>query len=123
VTFERGTTVAYRDRKHVLISGTASIDSKGSILYPGDVLRQLDRTFENIESLLRHAGAKPGDMAVLIAYVRDISDYAAVEKRMKEKFPESPVITAYAPVCRPGWLVEVEGIAVIPGSDEKLPLF
>ena len=46
VTFERGTRVAYADRAHHFISGTASIDSAGSIVHPGDVLRQLDRALE-----------------------------------------------------------------------------
>ncbi len=33
VTFERGVSVAYQDRKHIIISGTASIDSAGKIVY------------------------------------------------------------------------------------------
>jgi enamine deaminase RidA (YjgF/YER057c/UK114 family) len=57
VTFERGTSVAYRDRKHVFISGTASIDRNGEILHAGDVSRQLDRTLANVEALLAQAGA------------------------------------------------------------------
>ncbi len=123
VTFERGTAVSYRDRKHVIISGTASIDKNGSILYRGDVLKQLDRTVENIEALLRHAGAELKNMGILIAYVRDPSDYDIIREKMREKFPGSPVITCIASVCRPGWLVEVEGIAVMPNSDEALPAF
>ncbi|MDR2679222.1 MAG: hypothetical protein LBC47_00255, partial [Tannerella sp.] len=40
VTFERGTCIRYGDRRHVFISGTASIDNQGKIVHEGDVDRQ-----------------------------------------------------------------------------------
>ena len=40
VTFERGTLVEYGDRGHIYISGTASIDNQGSVVHPGDIVRQ-----------------------------------------------------------------------------------
>lgn len=123
VTFERGTSIAYRDRKHILISGTASIDHQGNILYPDDVKRQLDRTLENVEALLKQAGAKFKDMCVVIAYVRDPSDYDIVRKHMRTRFTDMPIEVFVAPVCRPGWLVEVEGQAIVPASHPDLPVF
>lgn len=123
VTFERGTSVSYRDRRHVIISGTASIDSKGNILYPGDVMRQLERTVENMEALLEQSGATLKDMASFIAYVRDPADYTPVCRRMRERFGDIPISACWAPVCRPGWLVEVEGMAVVPASNPGLPAF
>ncbi|HOL22670.1 MAG TPA: Rid family hydrolase, partial [bacterium] len=113
VTFERGTAIHYQDRQHIFISGTASIDNQGNILYQGDVIRQLDRTITNIEALLRSAGATLKDMAIVIAYVRDPSDHNTVKKILKKRIGNTPVIIAYAPVCRPGWLVEIEGIAIL----------
>ncbi len=123
VTFERGVSVSYRDRKHVILSGTASIDGNGSILHKGDVLRQLDRTVENMEALLKKAGAGIGNIVSLTAYVRDLSDFDLVKDRMRHIFPASPIVTCCASVCRPGWLVEVEGMAIIPNFDPGLPLF
>ena len=43
VSFERGTYVDYGDRRQVFISGTASINNKGEIMYPGDVCKQTER--------------------------------------------------------------------------------
>ncbi|MDA3843443.1 MAG: hypothetical protein PF588_03625, partial [Candidatus Kapabacteria bacterium] len=40
VTFERGTTIDYADRKHIFISGTASIDNKGKIVAENDIMNQ-----------------------------------------------------------------------------------
>jgi enamine deaminase RidA (YjgF/YER057c/UK114 family) len=123
VTFERGTSVAYRDRKHVFISGTASIDEQGKILHTGDVSRQLDRTLENIEVLLKRAGAALEDMCSFIVYVRDPADYALAGRRMRDRFGNAPIVVVAAPVCRPGWLIEVEGTAVIQASNPDLPTF
>jgi enamine deaminase RidA (YjgF/YER057c/UK114 family) len=123
VTFERGTSVAYQDRKHIYISGTASIDNQGNILFPGDILRQLDRTLENVEALLKTAGATLKDMCLFIVYVRDFSDYGIVQQRLNDRFGNMPIIISVAAVCRPGWLVEIEGQAIIPETNPELPPF
>lgn len=125
VTFERGTSIAYRDRKHIFLSGTASIDCEGKILYVGDLSQQINRTVENMESLLKPAGASLKDMCMLIAYVRDPGDQMIVSQQMRELFGTIPMEVVVAPVCRPGWLVEVEGKAIIPtaNTDAELPRF
>jgi enamine deaminase RidA (YjgF/YER057c/UK114 family) len=123
VTFERGTAVSYRDRRHIFISGTASIDRDGQIVHPGDVGRQLDRTLENIEVLLKQAGATLRDMGVFIVYIRDPGDQAVAWRRMRERLAGAPIEVVVAPVCRPGWLIEVEGQAVVPASNPALPVF
>jgi len=123
VTFERGTAVTYRDRRHVIISGTASIDSQGKILHHGDALRQLDRAIENVEALLAPAGAGLEDMAAIIVYVRDISDHTPILHKMRQRFGDIPMTVVCASVCRPGWLVELEGMAIVPASCPELPVF
>ncbi len=123
VTFERGTSVEYADRKQIYISGTASIDHKGKILYPGDVQKQLDRTLENVEALLKKAGAVLEDMGVLIVYLRDPSDFDKVGHLLRERVGDMPMEIIVAPVCRPGWLIEIEGQATIPASNSNLPAF
>lgn len=123
VTFERGVSVAYRDRKHVTISGTASIDRAGEIVHPGDVIRQLDHTLTNIEALLQQAGAAFQDVCAFIVYVRDPADLAVTQRMMVERFGEAPVQVVMAPVCRPGWLVEIECQALVHANHPALPAF
>ena len=55
VSFERGTYIDYGDRRHVLISGTASINNKGEIKYPKNIVKQTERMWENVEALLKEA--------------------------------------------------------------------
>jgi enamine deaminase RidA (YjgF/YER057c/UK114 family) len=123
VTFERGVAVHYRDRSRISISGTASIDADGHIVHPGDVRRQLDRTLANIDALLQDAGAALADVALYIVYVRDISDAQLVQSLMDARVGHTPVQVVVAPVCRPGWLVEVECEAIIPARYDGLPAF
>jgi enamine deaminase RidA (YjgF/YER057c/UK114 family) len=123
VTFERGVSIAYQDRKHVIISGTASIDRDGKIVYPGDVSQQLDRTLENVEALLKQAGATFKDVCAFVVYVRDPSDFVIAWRQMRKRFGEAPVVTVAAPVCRPGWLIEVECQAIVSACNPELPAF
>lgn len=112
VTFERGVCVKYGDRDHIFISGTASIDKNGKVLYEGDVVKQSSRMIENVRSLLEEANAGFEDLAQIIVYLRDNSDYKIVKKKMEKEFPGVPKIITLAPICRPAWLVEMECIAI-----------
>ena len=112
VSFERGTYIDYGDRRHVFISGTASINNKGQIMYEKDVVRQTRRMWENVETLLAEAGCSFDDVPLLIVYLRDTADYAVVKALYEERFPDKPYVIVHAPVCRSGWLVEMECMAV-----------
>jgi enamine deaminase RidA (YjgF/YER057c/UK114 family) len=123
VTFERGTRIAYADRAHMLISGTASIDSAGQVVHVGDVLSQLDRTMENVDALLRAGGAGLDALMHLIVYLRDPSDYTAVREALASRYPGLPANIVQGAVCRPEWLIEVEGVAIAANDAPGLPRF
>lgn len=114
VRFERGTYVDFAGRRRVYISGTASINNKGEVVHPGDIRKQVLRMWENIEALLKEAGCTFSNVAEFSVYLRDIADYSVVAKMYEEKFPNTPYIILHAPVCRPGWLIESECIALKP---------
>lgn len=112
VRFERGSVVEYPGFRHVFISGTASIDSNGRIMYEGDIIRQTGRMIENVEVLLAEAGCGFSDVAAITVYLRDPADFAVVKRIFDERFPGHPRVITLAPVCRPGWLVEMECVAI-----------
>ena len=112
VAFERATAVDYADRRHVYVSGTASIDNKGQIVAPGDIKAQTDRMLENIGVLLAEGDCGWEDVAHMTVYIRDIADHALISRIMRERFPDIPKSIVLAPVCRPGWLIETECMAV-----------
>ena len=123
VSFERGTYVDYGDRRHVFISGTASINNKGEIMHAKDVEKQTLRMWENVETLLKEADCSYDDVCQMIVYLRDLADYDTVSQMYAERFPGKPCIIVHAAVCRPGWLVEMECMAVKAQQRPDLPAF
>lgn len=111
VTFERGTVVEFGDRAQVYISGTASINNKGEVMYVGDIVRQTERMWENVGELLKEGNASFDDVMQIIVYLRDLCDYPIVKEMFDRRFPNIPRVITLAPVCRPTWLIEMECIA------------
>lgn len=119
VTFERGTVIHYGDRRHLLISGTASINNRGEVVHVGDIEAQTHRMLENIETLLREGGATLADIAHAIIYLRDVADYEVVRRIFDELLPQMPRVITLAPVCRPAWLIEMECMAIVANHDDR----
>lgn len=123
VTFERGTRISFGDRDHFHISGTASIDKHGAIMHVGDVEQQTRRTLKNIRALLAPHGGTLDDMAFLIVYLRDYSHVNEVTQLLRDEVGHDvPVVAVRGAVCRPRWLVEIEGIG-IKRSQSSFPPF
>ena len=123
VSFERGTYVDYGDRRQVFISGTASINNIGEVVYPGDIRKQTLRMWENVEVLLKEAECTFDHVGHLLVYLRDVADYTVVREMFEERFPNIPKVYLLAPVCRPGWLIEMECMAVKPIHDNRYPAY
>ena len=111
VAFERGTLLRLPSLSLYYISGTASIDNRGEVVYLGDIRKQTARLLENIGALLADGGATMNDIKYFIVYLRDFSDYDLVNRMMSHIYPDIPRAIVHAPVCRPQWLVEMECVA------------
>lgn len=119
VRFERGVAIKYGDRTHAFISGTASIDNIGNILYPNDIKKQTQRMWENVEALLAEVDMHlDEDVAMMTVYLRDMADYNIVKVLFEKRFPNRPKAIVLAPVCRPGWLIEMECICIKETKNE-----
>ncbi len=123
VTFERGTRIAFADRAHYYISGTASIDRFGDTVHRGDVMKQLDLALVNIEALLRSGGAALSDMMYVIVYLRDAADTPPVAAELRRRFPGLPMVIVEGAVCRPEWLIEIEGVGAKAQAFPGMPGF
>lgn len=123
VTFERGTRISYADRHHYFISGTASIDGEGMVVHIGDPLRQCERSLENVDALLAAGGASLRDLQHAIVYLRDPADYPLIRECLESALGDVPYVVVKGAVCRPTWLVEIEGIAATINENPNLPRF
>ena len=112
VAFERGTYIDFGDRRHVYVSGTASIDEHGSVMHEHDILSQTDRALENIGALLAEAEMNWPDVAYVVVYLRDVGDYGNVNDKLRAFLGDVPYVVLHSPVCRPGWLIEMECMAI-----------
>ena len=113
VRFERGTRLIFGDRSHYYISGTASIDKFGKVLYPDDVRAQTIRLLDNTEALLQAGGGQLADLKQATVYMRDIADAPIIREELEKRLPAGiPMVLLKAPVCRPAWLVEMESIGI-----------
>jgi hypothetical protein len=88
----------------------------GTLLYHNEQscedFEQAQRVWDNVGALLSEADCTFFDVAMMIVYLRDTADYHVVRALYEERFPGKPYIIVHAPVCRPGWLVEMECMAV-----------
>jgi enamine deaminase RidA (YjgF/YER057c/UK114 family) len=59
----------------------------------------------------------------MIVYLRDMADYRTVKALYDERFPNKPKVFVHGPVCRPGWLVEMECMAIKNVQDDAFAPF
>lgn len=85
----------------------------------GDAEGQAERAMSNIATLLKEAGAELGDVCKITIYLTDPrfreAVYRTVGRWLKGVYPVSTGLVVSA-LARPEWLVEIDVIAVIPGS-------
>jgi enamine deaminase RidA (YjgF/YER057c/UK114 family) len=99
----------------IFLAGQGPVTADGQVL-EGDFESQARLTFENMQEVLRQAGATFDSVVKLTAYFTDISnlrDYG----RVRNEFivGNSPASTALevAKLALPGMTIEVEAIAVL----------
>lgn len=112
VSIERGTSIDLADRQQVFISSTASIDCNGKVVFCGDVVRQAGRVLDNLAALLSEAGCTMGDVQKVVVYLRNLSDYDAVNRYLHSRYPSLPRLIVQASLCRPDSLIEMECMAM-----------
>ncbi len=98
------------------ISGQLGIDLEGRVV--GDFRAQAVQVFENLKAALASVGATFEDVVKLNSYLADITDLPVLrEVRVRylnaEALPASTTL-AVSGFARPGALLEIEALAVLP---------
>ena len=86
-------------------------------------MKQLDRVLENMSALLSEVECSLADVVQIIVYLRDIADYAVVKAFFDKHYSCIPKVILLAHVCRSGWLVEMECIAIKSRENDGFPCF
>ena len=99
----------------VYVSGTLAIDPDGKSLHVGDMEAQTRYVIEQIKGALEAAGASLEDIAYNAIFIKQVSDYGALNEVYSEYFGKKPparycIVTE---LVRDEFLVEISSIAHI----------
>ena len=105
--------------KTVYISGQIAFDKDGQIVGAGDMKAQAEQVFKNLEIALKAADAKFSDVVKMNTYITDMDQAPAVREVRARYFGEATPASTLVQVvhlARPGLMLEIEVIAVIPAN-------
>jgi enamine deaminase RidA (YjgF/YER057c/UK114 family) len=103
--------------KVVHLKGQVSLDKEGEIAGEGDIDAQVEKTLENIMSILAEFGGRMEDLYSLTHHVTNIEEFMKTGHIRTRYFkPPYPVTTTVevARLYHPDLLVEITGSAEIP---------
>lgn len=112
-TFSRGMLLRTDHFCELQISGTASIDARGKSVYLSDPVRQMEKTLQNVRSLLHAADMDFSDIAESTCFFQHPA-HAPYFERCCESMGIAPFahIKVKGNVCREDLLFELDGIAL-----------
>jgi enamine deaminase RidA (YjgF/YER057c/UK114 family) len=103
--------------RHVYFAGQAPNDETGATV-AGGMAAQADACFGKLQALVEAAGGSMADFAMLNIYVTDLAQFGEAQETYRRYFTELPLpaVSAYAVagLLGPDWLIEIDGVAVIP---------
>jgi enamine deaminase RidA (YjgF/YER057c/UK114 family) len=104
--------------KLVFVAGQEPEDALGNLVGPGDLAAQARQVFANLGRALAAAGARPGQVAKITIYVvRHRADFLPIiEAARVELFgvhKPADTLVGVETLARPGYLIEVDAIAVM----------
>jgi 2-iminobutanoate/2-iminopropanoate deaminase len=98
----------------IWVSGLLALDKDGTLVGGDDVIAQAERVHENLQAVLRKAGAGFENVVKVTVYLRRIEDRAAVNTVRRRFFGESRPASTLVEVSAfvvPGALVEIDAVA------------
>lgn len=108
----------------VFISGVIGNDPRSGAMVEGGMVEQAAQAFRNVVEAARAAGSDADRVAFLRVYVTDRDAYMGSLREIGRAFRDAfgghyPAMTflAVAGLFVPGALIEVDGVATLPGGD------
>src|SRR5437899_3372413 len=103
----------------VYVAGTLGTDAKGTV--SGDIKAQTRQTLDNINATLQKAGSSLPNAASVIVYLKNQTDFAAMNEVYRTYWPKNPPTrtTVVASLVRPEALIEISMVAV-PNDAERV---
>ena len=100
----------------LFISGQVDYDAKGAPGHPGDFAGQARATFAALKAQVEAAGGTLSNIVKINTYLVDVRHRVELgpirEEFFGKKAPASTMVGVTA-LAQPGWLIEVEAIAIL----------
>ncbi len=84
----------------LFVSGQIALDPKTNQFVEGDVARQTERVLENLKGIVEAAGSSLDRAVKATVFLKDLSDFAAMNEVYGRYFPADPPARATVEVAR-----------------------
>ena len=100
----------------LFISGQVAYGSNGQPEHPGDFAAQARATYSALKAQVEAGGGSLSSIVKLTTYLVDIrhrTDLASIREEFFGKKGPASTLVGVTALAQPGWLIEIEAIAVI----------
>ena len=104
----------------VYIAGQVASDASGKLVGEGNFEAQVEQVFKNLEIAMEAAGGTMADIVKLNIYLvaevqqSEVPKLRAIRDRyVNVQNPPASTLVTVVRLARPGWLVEIEAVAVV----------
>ena len=100
----------------VWISGQVSQDKDGKMVHQGDFTGQARQALTNLKAMVESAGGRLDDIIKVNTYLTDLryrADLIPIREEFFGKKTLASTLVGVTALAQPGWMIEVEAIAVI----------
>jgi enamine deaminase RidA (YjgF/YER057c/UK114 family) len=113
--FSQGIEVSNASRV-LYCAGQASVDDTGKPVHAGDMRKQLEQAFSNLETVLKAAGFSLANVVRLNYYTTDVEAFLSASDVVTNRLGESAsqpsgALLGVAKLAFPGLMIEIEATA------------
>jgi enamine deaminase RidA (YjgF/YER057c/UK114 family) len=107
--FSRAVQISEFNGEKLTVSGTASIAASGQTMWPGNVFKQIERSMEVVQGILRSREFRFENIIRLVAYFKCASGMSEFKKWcVKHCLAHLPIQCVCTDLCRSDLLFEIE---------------
>ena len=104
----------------IYIAGQVASDASGKLIGEGNIEAQTEQVFKNLKAAAEAAGGTMADLVKMNVFL--VADVAPDElpkiRAVRERYvntahPPASTLVVVSRLARPGWLIEIEAVAVV----------
>ena len=98
------------------IAGQVPLDKQGNLVGKGDIAAQAEQVFTNIKGVVEAAGGTMANIAKITMFATSLAYRPNIAETRARYFPADPPASTFlviSSLAEPGFLLEIEAIAVL----------